>query len=172
MAASLLKRSGGRMNYLKLLKLMYYADREMLVRRGTLITYDSWCAMKLGPVLSNTYRLIKRAEDANVWTEHISTQGFDVELVADPGDDELCRAVNDILDEVYRKHGHKEPFDVAYETHNLGEYENPEDKGRRVVPIEYRKVLEVEGLPFENIDKIIANIESDNEMDRILARAV
>ena len=58
LAARFLHKAGGSMPYLKLLKLMYYADRQMLITRGTLITFDKWVAMKLGPVLSSTYDLI------------------------------------------------------------------------------------------------------------------
>jgi len=63
--------------------------------------------MKLGPVLSGTYNLIKQSEQFNTWTEHIKKSGFDVELISDPGTDELSRAVVTILDKVFEAHGYK-----------------------------------------------------------------
>jgi uncharacterized phage-associated protein len=169
LAGSFLRRAGGKLPYLKLLKLMYYADREMLVTRGTVITYDRWVAMEWGPVLSCTYDLIKRTDDTNIWTEHIRKTGFEVQLIADPGDDELSSAVNHIVDEVFERHGQKEPFDIALETHELGEYENPEGRDLKVAPLEYTTVLEVEGVPFDEIDKILSNIKAEESMDRMLA---
>lgn len=48
-----------RMGRLRLLKLLYIADREALTERARPITGDSPVAMDNGPVLSNTYDLIK-----------------------------------------------------------------------------------------------------------------
>jgi uncharacterized phage-associated protein len=170
LGASFLRLAGGRMPYLKLLKLMYYADRTMLVSRGTLITYDKWVAMKFGPVLSSTYGLISHPNDANVWTEHIQTDGFDVVLVDDPGNDELSRTVQKIVAEVYKEHGHKEKFEIAIGTHDLKEYEHPERYGLKVIDLPYETVLEVEGMPLDEIEKVIANINAENAVDRVMTR--
>lgn len=103
-------------------------------------------------------------------SNHIQKQGFEVQLIADPGVNELSRAVKQIVDEVFEEHGHKGEFDLALETHILKEYESPETKGRKMVPIEYSTVLEVEGVPFDEIDKVLFNINAEIAMDRILAR--
>ena len=47
------------MSRLRLLKLLYIADRESLTERARPITGDYPVAMDHGPVLSNTYNLIK-----------------------------------------------------------------------------------------------------------------
>ena len=42
-AARFLKLRGGRMKYLKLIKLLYFLDREALLRWGRPVTTDSTC---------------------------------------------------------------------------------------------------------------------------------
>ena len=55
----LIEKHGGRLNYMKLIKLLYIADREMINQVGYPITGDSYCSMKNGPVLSRLYDLIR-----------------------------------------------------------------------------------------------------------------
>ena len=75
-AAYLLKLRGGRMSYMKLLRLMYLADREALLRMGRPITYDRYVSMDHGPVLSQTYNLLVSEEapshESSYWRQHIS----------------------------------------------------------------------------------------------------
>ncbi|GAI80268.1 unnamed protein product, partial [marine sediment metagenome] len=56
----LAKRLGGQVNFMKLLKLIYFADRYHLRKYASLITQDDYMAMKLGPVGSTTKNILKR----------------------------------------------------------------------------------------------------------------
>ena len=58
-AGVLLQLEEGRMPYLRLLKLLYIADRELLAESAASLTGDRAYAMKHGPVLSHVYSLIK-----------------------------------------------------------------------------------------------------------------
>lgn len=58
-AAFLLARRHGKMGYLKLLKLLYLADRKSLIETGFPITGDTLSAMDKGPVLSALYDRFK-----------------------------------------------------------------------------------------------------------------
>jgi len=49
------------MNYLKLMKLLYLADRESMRRNGRPISGDRYVSMDHGPVLSQTLNLINGA---------------------------------------------------------------------------------------------------------------
>ena len=60
MAAFLLARGKGKMKYLKLLKLLYLADRESMKRNGHPISGDSYVSMDHGPVLSKSISNPKR----------------------------------------------------------------------------------------------------------------
>jgi hypothetical protein len=53
-AAYLLRLRGGRMSYLKLIKLLYLADREALSRWGFSVTNDRHVSMPHGPHASWT----------------------------------------------------------------------------------------------------------------------
>ena len=50
-AARFLKLRGGRMSYLKLIKLIYFLDREALLRWGRPVTGDRYVSMDNGPVV-------------------------------------------------------------------------------------------------------------------------
>ena len=58
-AGVLLGLDGDRMERIRLLKLLYIADRELLAETGRTITGDRVVAMDHGPVLSQVYDLIK-----------------------------------------------------------------------------------------------------------------
>src|SRR5438067_7182036 len=91
-AAVLLKGDGGQMTRLRLLKLLYIADRESIAETLRPITGDDVVAMDHGPVLSLTYKLIRReAGPKNVmWDKYIAQKGNrDHVLVSDPGDGSL-----------------------------------------------------------------------------------
>src|SRR6266478_6252954 len=63
-AAILVSKEGGSINYMKLLKLMYLADRQALLEAGKPITGDQPVCMKDGLLLSEIYNLIKTPADS------------------------------------------------------------------------------------------------------------
>src|SRR5688572_27768282 len=95
-AAYLLRLRGGRMSYMKLIKLLYLADRLSLTRRGRPITTDRYVSMDRGPVLSRTLNLITEDREPaapSFWAEFIAEpSNFEVELKSDPGADELSQS--------------------------------------------------------------------------------
>lgn len=58
-AAFLLLKGGGGLELLKLMKLMYLAERESFKKYGESITGDAFVSMQHGPVLSGTYDFAK-----------------------------------------------------------------------------------------------------------------
>lgn len=85
-AAYLLSRRGRSMGYLKLLKLLYLADRRSLIETGFPITGDSYAAMDKGPVLSALLdRFRGRVFGAASFRSLIQRGNqFGVRLLADP----------------------------------------------------------------------------------------
>src|SRR6266481_1622930 len=80
------------MSYLRLLKLLYIADRESLKETGRPITGDQVVAMEHGPVLSGVFDLIKGEHSAwSVWSEFFKKNGYRVEMVRDPGNGKLSK---------------------------------------------------------------------------------
>src|ERR1039458_10342675 len=83
-AALLLSRHGGHLNYMKLIKLLYLADRRALIARGLSITGDRMVAMKNGPVLSAILDLINwgSTDEQSPWLEYISVPSeYEVRLL-------------------------------------------------------------------------------------------
>lgn len=55
----ILRKTGG-MDYYHLFKILYFAERSHLVKWGTTMCGDSFCALKYGPVPTQLYDAIKR----------------------------------------------------------------------------------------------------------------
>src|SRR5258708_26416900 len=91
-AARLIQHSGGEMNYMALMKLLYLTDREALLRFGRPITGDKVVAMKHGPVLSRVYDLVahKRVALQSEWHKFIPRPARDVYTVRFAGLPDAC----------------------------------------------------------------------------------
>lgn len=120
-AAVLIKREGGKMNYLKMLKLLYVAERKSLLQVTKSITGDTFTAMDKGPLLSHAYDLIKasaRGESSGPWCSSIRTDDYDVVLEKDPDNDELSEADEKRIEEVYDLLGHMNEWELVKWTHD------------------------------------------------------
>ena len=161
MAARFLRYANGRMEYKKLIKLLYLADKKMLQRCGEPIVFDTWYSMATGPVLGQTYDLIQAGTEPNddLWTNHIRTVGHDVVLQSDPGSDRLSRIENSIIDEVFAEYGSTDRWDLAKLTQAFPEWCNP---GTLRIPIHYQEVLEQTALTQDEIRDILDNIASQD----------
>ena len=156
-AAHLLKLRGGRMSYMKLLKLMYLADREALLRMGRPITYDRYVSMEHGPVLSQTYNLLVSEESPShqhgYWRQHISEpEHYEVSLrVAEPPVSALSPAQIDVLDHVFREFGARSRWELVDFVHTLPEWEDPHGSS---IPIALRDILLAGGMDEESAEAV------------------
>ena len=165
MAARFLDLAGGRISYVKLLKLLYLADKQMLIERGHPITYDRWYAMKHGPVLSATYNLIQGKTASAYWSDYIGTDNFDLVLKGDPGSDDLSRAEDRIIDAVFEKYKDHDTWDLVNELHEeLREWESPGNSSREMT---YKSVLQHAGFGEEAIENILENIDIQNDLELV-----
>jgi uncharacterized phage-associated protein len=136
-SAYLLRLDGKRMSYLRLLKLLYIADREWLAETGESITGDRAFAMKNGPVLTSVYDLIKGVgSKAGLWDDCIHTEGYAIELVTDPGRDELSKAVVQKLTEVRERFRDVDDFELSELTHAFPEWVKHYNGGSSPIPWE------------------------------------
>ena len=124
-AAYLLHLDGGRMERMRLLKLLYIADREMLSEVGRSITGDTGYAMNYGPVLSRVYNCIK-GEDPNAldWEKQIQSEGHAVRLVQNSSRDDLSRAEIGKLNEVTERFRNQDEWDISEHTHTFQEWKD------------------------------------------------
>lgn len=164
-AALLLNLRGTRrMKYLKLLKLMYLVDREALARWGRPVSTDRHVSMDKGPVLSRVYNLITEEQcQHGPWSEHISqAPEYDVELLRDPGTNELSRAEEDLIKEIFTQHGHKNRWVLVDEVHKLPEWQDPRGS---MIPIAIRDILKAVGKTPADIAAIEEEMEADTLAD-------
>ena len=159
-AACLLRLRGNRMSYLKLIKLLYLLDREALLRWGRPVTTDRYVSMDNGPVVSRVYSLIRDEQppgSSRIWRRFISPpEDWEVSLIADPGNDELSRAEESLIDEIFSAHGARGRWELVDLSHGLPEWRDPEGGA---IPIEYRDILRA----GRKTESEIASIEQDLE---------
>ena len=172
-AAYFLNLRGGRMHYLKLIKLLYLADREALLRWGVPITTDRYVSMDHGPVVSNIYNLItdETAEKPH-WATYISPPigEYEVELIKQAPTSLLSIAEEKLMSEIFDKYGHMYRFRIVDDVcHRL-----PEWKGKQgtSIPISICEILRFEGEDDEEIHAIEREIEAtDLDDERFLRYA-
>lgn len=168
-AAHLLQRRGGQMSYMKLIKLMYFADREALLKTGRPITYDQWVCMQHGPVLSRTYDLIAAEPDpkeSSYWHKFISgvVGDYEVKLLhPNPPTDQLSRAQTEILDRVFNKWGGLSRWEVRDASHLLPEFTTTKSSVR----IPYRDVLIFEGASEAEAAEVEADLEAEEHLSQL-----
>lgn len=166
MAARFLTLAQGRLPYILLMKMLYLADKQMLLKWGSPITYDRWIAMQYGPVLSATFDLIKsKTGQSTYWAAYIATEDYDAVLKTSPGDDDLSDAEDTIISQIFNEFGHKDQWEVVKLTHGLPEWDDP---GSTSVPISYERVLEDSGLfSRQDVKSILGNIAMQDEIREI-----
>jgi uncharacterized phage-associated protein len=174
-AARFLNFRGGRMNYMKLIKLLYMLDREALLSWGRPVTFDTYFSMRLGPVLSEVHDLITDPQDPDLgpsfWGIHISDPShYSVALVDDPGSDELSEAEMQLIEEVWAKYGHFAPFDLVEHLHQILPEWKDVQSGR--VPIEYADILKAGGKPSDEISAVEEDLRHLERVRRMFAAPV
>jgi uncharacterized phage-associated protein len=149
---------GRRMNYMRLLKLLYIAERELLAEHALPITGDQAVAMERGPVLSHTYDLILgKTDGADEWGKFIHKDHYDICLVNDPGRGQLSKSVLAKLHEVARRYEDMDEWDMVEETHKFAEWKKNFAAGSKpAFPIQWDDVLIAQGK-----EHLIAEVESD-----------
>jgi uncharacterized phage-associated protein len=122
-SAILLGLSNGVMSRMRLLKLLYIADRELLRETGRTLTGDRAVAMNYGPVLSETYNLIKGENHSpDDWNRFIHTHGREVVLKGDPGRGRLTPRELDKLAELTERFRNVSTNGLSVHTHGFPEY--------------------------------------------------
>jgi uncharacterized phage-associated protein len=120
----ILHKLGGSTDKAKLMKLLYYSDRNHFLKTGAPITGDRQVAMPYGPVPSSTLNLLNGdLTDAIDIDQHIELLGRKTvqERQALPKY-HLDAAELDTINAVLDEHGNKHTSRLINETHRLPEY--------------------------------------------------
>lgn len=172
MASYLLLKRGGRMSYLKLLKLLYLAEREAVAKWGDSMSGDKFVSMPHGPVMSGTYDLIQA--ESGYWQNFIVSEA-DREVAIKPNIseddlDELSRSEIKILDCIFEQFGGKNRWELVKYTHDCcPEWQDPNGSSYPINPIE---ILLAKGFEKENAQTLLQHGAEQmqlKEMKRILS---
>ncbi|GMQ79087.1 MAG: Panacea domain-containing protein [Anaerolineae bacterium] len=174
MAAFFLGRRGGAMSHLKLMKLLYLADREAMRQFEFPISGDHMVSMPHGPVLSMTLNYM----DGNIesspggWEEWISAkENHELSLrqpVQREALDELSDADIDILETVWTQFGHMSRWEIRDYTHdNCPEWSDPNGSSK---PISPKDVFLALGRSSDVAEELDADIEAERSLNRLFAQ--
>jgi uncharacterized phage-associated protein len=155
------------MSGLRLLKLLYIADRESLQETGSPIVGTKPVAMDYGPVHSEAYDLIKGSRwGEEVWSESIRRDGREVVLVKDPGVLALSRYEIDQLAETARRYRDMEDWDLVALTHTFAEWKRNYHAGTST-PIPMEDIIDAVGRS-EDAEDILREAEETRALNRLL----
>lgn len=158
-AAFLLRLRGGRMHYLKLIKLLYLADREALLRWGIPITTDRYVSMDNGPVTSRIYDLIVDEVEKPFWSQYLSAPAdYQVSLIREAPMDQLSRAEEALLRDVFERYGRMYRFDLVKYVHTLPEWKDPAGSA---IPISIHDILKAGGVSAEDAEAIVRELTAE-----------
>ncbi len=169
-AAYLIQRTGkdGKLNYTKLLKLMYIVDRKALLEWMRPAVGGDYVSMNNGPVMSETYDLIKGASSGSgVWEGHIEKVGrYSVHLKHDPGTGHMTKALKRLIDGVIQEHGKKSYGQLIDYCHdNYKEWKSPAGSSQAIA---YEEILKVEGR-LDKINSLKREAKELRQIERALA---
>lgn len=170
-AGYFLAKGGQRMAYLKLIKLMYLADREAMLRFGRPISDDLHCSMPHGPVLSRTLNLLDGQRESDEWSQWIrAVEDYDVALVKDATNrdvfDEISNADMAVLDAVWTRFGRMNKWELRDWTHhNCAEWVDPNGSSRT---ISSDAIFRAVGRTAAEAQELASELTVSQRLDRIL----
>ena len=171
-----LSKYGGVLNYTKLIKLLYLADRKSFERSGRSITGDNYVSMKDGPVLSELYDLVKnrhRVESAqHRWNTEFQTCGYDLRIIRETIPtgklSDFDMQALDEIDSKFHSNTYSQMIDYVHDARNCPEWESTNTS----VPLTKSKILKNIGFSKDDIDSILEEEEfyvKENELLESLA---
>ena len=168
----LVLRGSKRMHYMKLIKLLYLADRTALQRWGIPITTDTYVSMDHGPVVSTIFDLIRRKIKGTTWEEYISApmgdKGKEVELIKEPKPARLSRAEEKLIREVFERFGRWNRYRLRDYVHqHLPEWEDPEGSS---IPISIADILKAGGEDEKEIAAVEKELDSVGAAEKSFRR--
>lgn len=135
-------RNNGKADILKLVKMLYVADRTALIDWKRTITGDRFVSMNNGPVVSMVYDLIRgkaRPQLQQVWAEYVGERKENtIALKKVPDTGYLSDREIKLLCAVFEKISPMSANQLINWLHKLPEWENPKGSAKKIDP---RKIL-------------------------------
>lgn len=125
------RQENGRINKLKALKLIYFADRYHLRLYGRPITNDRYLAMKFGPVASSCKDLAEMSEflgeeERNYAERFLTPDGHDYESIEEVERCEFSETDLEALAFAWREYGKLDKYKLVDATHLFPEWKRHE----------------------------------------------
>ena len=174
-AAFMAERLGGSVSYMKLIKLLYIADREALFTNGVRLTTDRHFSMKKGPVCSRILSMIKTDllfDESRTFAKTFKlAEDYAIALKEDRPTDfkELSRHEKQILESVLERYGHMTQWKLVDVVHTFAEWKEPTEDGPRSTPIDPIDILKAQGASDEQIKDFEEQEENDRLLDQIFS---
>lgn len=155
MAMEFLERAKNKtMSYMKLIKLMYLADRRVIELHNKRISYDTYYNMKNGVILSDTLYTMREAhkphhkEEWSLWdyyirknnTYNLKIRGNETKINV------LSEKELEVIEYISTKYGDMDVWDLIDNViHKLSEWEHPNKKNSKSVYLELNTILDCIG---------------------------
>lgn len=159
----ILKKYDFSLNYTKLIKELYLADRECIKRTGWSMTGDLYRNMPYGPVLTGTYNLIlgkySDLRFQSKWDSCFLTDSKELKaktnIISDKELSVLEKSILDEIDSKYHSYSYSKMIDVVHDEKNCPEWKNPNGSS---LPLTKRDIMKAIGF-----DEVTINHFSEEE---------
>lgn len=173
-AAWFLTQEHGTMPHLKLIKLMYLAERESLRRHSFTMTGDRFYSLPQGPVLSLTLSHISDQVPSSPdgWDSWISDkENHRVSLKRQAGRESLDELSDDdiaVLEATWNEYGHMTKFQIRDFTHDKANCPEWKDPNGSRIGIDYSDVFEAVGFAPDDAETLSTRIKIQDKLARAL----
>ncbi len=170
-ACQFLQREEGRMNIMKLAKLVYLLDRLSLSKRGIPVVGGVYFSMPNGPVTSELLDLIN---SGCLWGEHCRWEEFisdrrdhEIALRKVPECEHLSEAELELIDQIYQQFGSKDQWELRDWCHERCAEWTPLNAGRDRIEVE--RIGEALGKGRNEIEQMKEEAEELNLLSKAFA---
>lgn len=116
--AYFVRKAGGSAEKLKLIKLIYLADRLSFKRRGKPLNFDSYFSLPHGPVASSALNGMDHLLSEPAWKDIAQAENRrDITIAGEVSEDHLSRSDRAILDATWEEFGHMTASQIRNWTH-------------------------------------------------------
>lgn len=162
-------KAGGELNVVKLVKLIYLADRVHMKKYGFPILNDRLVSMPHGPVNSLTYNYIGGNLRSAAWADYIADKAdHKVARTAKRSEEELdalSAAELKSLKSIWKKFGQMDPWELRDWTHDhCPEWEDPQGSSSGIPHARVLKFLKV-----DDATHFADEIENERTVDELFA---
>jgi uncharacterized phage-associated protein len=173
-ACLFLEKAGGRLNIMKLVKLVYLLDRLSLDRRGIPVVGGDYLSMRNGPVTSELLDIINAGrlfgEQDNRWEQSISDRrDHDVQLEQTVGREHVSDAELALASEIWAEHGGKDQWQLVEWCHTHCPEWTPVTRG--CAPIAVERIAIALGKSPELVQRLRQEAAELNLLGEIFAPA-